>query len=133
MEIDDGNSGALPSAMEPNTSRIFAEKTSPAEAHTCSLAVAITTQGVDGYHEKAMRIASVAQAEFGNIVEMSVTGHARKWAGQSNFSGRTSLSKVDGWSLKNHCHLTFARHLREKTHTSLLIVTLTEGEERGIW
>ena len=83
QQLDDGNRDALPSAMEPNTRRRLAEKTSPAEAHTSSLAVAITTQeGVDGYREKAMRIASVAQAESGNIMELSVTSHVRKWARQ---------------------------------------------------
>ena len=28
--------------------------------------------------------------------------------------------------------MTIARHLREKTHTSMLVVTIREGEERGI-
>ena len=43
-----------------------------------------------------------------------------------------SLRRADGWNLKNHSHLTVARHLREKTHTSMLAVTSREGEERGI-
>ena len=47
-------------------------------------------------------------------------------------SGGLSLRKADGWNLKNHSHLTVARHLREKTHTSMLVVTIREGEERGI-
>ena len=34
--------------------------------------------------------------------------------------------------MKNHSHLTDARHLREKIHTSMLVVTIREGEERGI-
>ena len=34
--------------------------------------------------------------------------------------------------MKNHSHLTVARHLREKTHPSMLVVTTREGEERGI-
>ena len=34
--------------------------------------------------------------------------------------------------MKNHSHLTVARHLREKTHPSVLVVTIREGEERGI-
>ena len=35
------------------------------------------------------------------------------------------------WNLKNHSYLTVARHLREKTHTSMLVVTSREGEGRG--
>ena len=34
--------------------------------------------------------------------------------------------------MKNHSHLTVARHLREKTHPSVLVVTIREGEYRGI-
>ena len=34
--------------------------------------------------------------------------------------------------MKNHRHLTVVRHLREKTHTGMSIVTLGEGEEREI-
>ena len=45
---------------------------------------------------------------------------------------RLSLSKADGWNLKNHSHLTVARHLREKNHPSMLVVTIRDGEERGI-
>ena len=56
----------------------------------------------------------------------------RKWARQSNLSGGLSLGKADGWNLKNHSHLTVARRLHEKTHTSMLVVTMREGEERGI-
>ena len=33
--------------------------------------------------------------------------------------------------MKNHGHLAVARHLREKTLTSILVVTTREGEERG--
>ena len=43
-----------------------------------------------------------------------------------------SLSKADGWNLKNHSHLTVARHLREKTHPSIFVVTIREVQERGI-
>ena len=42
------------------------------------------------------------------------------------------MRKADGWNLKNHSHLTVARHLREKIHTSMLVVTIREGEERGM-
>ena len=34
--------------------------------------------------------------------------------------------------MKNHSHLTVARHFREKTHPSMLVVTIREGEEQGI-
>ena len=34
--------------------------------------------------------------------------------------------------LKNHSHLTVARHLREKIPPSLLIVTISEGEGQGL-
>ena len=79
--------------------------------------VAFTTQEtVDGYREKAMRIESVEQVEVGNITA----------------SGGLSLRKADEWNLKNHSHLTVARHVHEKTHPTLLVVTLREGEERGI-
>ena len=79
-----------------------------------------------------MRIASVEQGELGNIMELSITGHVLKFARQLNFSGRLSLRKGDGWNMKNHSHLTVARHLREKVHSSMLVVTMREGEERGI-
>ena len=34
--------------------------------------------------------------------------------------------------MKNHSHLTVARHLREKTHPSMPVVTIREGEDQGI-
>ena len=79
-----------------------------------------------------MRIASVEQIELGNLMELSITGQVLRWARQSNLSGRLSSRKSDGWNLKNHSHLTVARHLREKTHPSLLIVTIREGEDQGL-
>ena len=95
--------------------------------------MAVTTQeAVDGYREKAMRIASVEQIELGNIMELSITGQVLKWARQVNLSGGVSLRKADGWNLKNHSHLTVARHLREKIHPRMLVVTIREGEERGM-
>ena len=69
-----------------------------------------------------MRIASVEHIELGNFVELSITGHVLKWATQSNLSEGLSPRKADGWNLKNHRHLTVARHLREKTHSSMLVV-----------
>ena len=91
---------------------------------------AVTTQeAIDGHCEKAMRTAGVEQTELGNIMEISITGQVAR---QSNLSGRLSLCKADGWNVKNHSHLTGARHLREKTHPSMLVVTIREGEERGI-
>ena len=50
--------------------------------------------------KKVIRIASVEQLELGNIMELSVTGHVLKWAGETNVSGRASLSKADGWNLE---------------------------------
>ena len=91
-----------------------------------------TREAVDGYCENAMRIASVEQIKLGNIMELSITGQVLKWASQTNLSGGLSLSKADGRILKNYSHLTVARHLREKTHTSMYVVTIREGEERGI-
>ena len=34
--------------------------------------------------------------------------------------------------MKNHSHLTVARHLRERIHPTVLVVTTREGEEKGI-
>ena len=95
--------------------------------------MAVTTrEAVDGYRGKAMIIASVEQIELGNIMELSITGQVLKWARQVNLSGGVSLRKADGCNLKNHSHLTVARHLREKIHPSMLVVTIREGEERGM-
>ena len=94
---------------------------------------AVTTQeAIDGSREKVMRIASVEQIELGNLMELSITGQVLKWARQSNVSGGLFSRKSDGWNLKNHCHLTVARHLREKTHPSMLVVTMREGEYQGL-
>ena len=65
-------------------------------------------------------------------MELSITGQVLQWARQSNLSGELSLSKADGWNLQDHSPLTAARHLREKTHPSMLVVTIREGEARGI-
>ena len=95
--------------------------------------MAVTTQeAVDGYREKARIIASVEQIELGNLMELSITGQVLKWARKSNLSGGLSLRKADGWNLKNHSHLTVARHLREKIRPSMLVVTIRDGEERGM-
>ena len=91
-----------------------------------------TQEGVDGYREKAMKIASVEQVKLGNIMELSVTGHVLKWARQSNFCKERRCAKQMKWNLKNRSHMTVARHLREKSHTSMLVVTLREGEDRGL-
>ena len=72
------------------------------------------------------------QIELGNIMELSITGQVLKWARQVNLAGGLSLCKADGWNLKNHSQMTVARHLREKSHTSMLVLTIREGEERGI-
>ena len=42
------------------------------------------------------------------------------------------MRKGDGWNLKNHSHLTVARHLCEKIHPSMLVATIREGEEKGM-
>ena len=113
----------MPAAPSANTGRRFVVKSEP---------MAVTTQeAVDGYREKAMRIASVEQIELGNIMELSITGQVLKWARQVNLSGGVSLRKADEWNLKNHSHLPVARHLRE-IHPSMLVVTIREGEERGM-
>ena len=65
-------------------------------------------------------------------MELLITGQVPRWARQSNLSGVLSLRQADRWNLKNHSHLTVASHLREKTHPSMLVVTIREGEERGI-
>ena len=79
-----------------------------------------------------MRIASVEQIELGNLMELSVAGQVLKWARQSSLSGGLSPRKAGGWNLKNLSHLTVARHLREKTHPSMLVVTIREGEDQGL-
>ena len=83
MEMCTDESAVLPSALATQPS---------------SSAVAITTQGeVDGYREKAMRIASVEQGELSNIIELSITGHVLKWARQSNLFGDCRREKeIDG-------------------------------------
>ena len=60
-------------------------------------------------------------------------GQALRWARRSNLSGGVSLRRAAGWNLKNHSHLTVARHLREKIHTSMPVVTVRESEERGMF
>ena len=65
-------------------------------------------------------------------MELSIRGQVLKWARQPNFSGGLSLGKAGGWNLKNHSHLTLAKCLQEKTHSSMLVVMIREGEERGI-
>ena len=130
MQVEDmsetgtGEGTALPAAPSANTRRRIVVKSEP---------MAVTTQeAVDGYREKAMRIASVEQIELGNIMELSITGQVLKWARQVNLSGGVSLRKADGWNLKNLNHLTVARYLRKKIHPSMLVVTIREGEERGM-
>ena len=104
-EMGTGDCIALPRALPANTRPRIVVKSEP---------VAVTTQGaVDGYCEKTMRIASVEQIDL-----LSITGQVLKRARRSNLSGRLSLRKADGWILKNHSHLTVARHLLEKTHPS---------------
>ena len=124
LETGTGEGTASPAAPSANIRRRIAVKSEP---------VAVTTQeAVDGHCEKAMRIASDEQIELGNIMELSIMGQVLRWARQSNLSGGLSLCIADGWNMKNHSHLTVARHLREKTHPSMLVVTINEDEKRGI-
>ena len=117
-------STAVPETPSTNTRRRIVGMSEP---------VAVTTQeAIDGYREKARRIASVEQVELGNIMELSITGQLLRWARRANLSGGVSLCKADGWNMKNHSHLTVARRLREKIHPTMLVVTIREDEERGL-
>ena len=42
------------------------------------------------------------------------------------------MRKADGWNMKNHSPLTIARHFRGKIHPIVLVVTMREGEEKGM-
>ena len=124
VKTDTGEGEVSPAAVSTNIRRRIAMKSEPA---------AVTTQeAIDGSRKKVMRIASVEQIELGNLMELSITGQVLKLARQSNLSGGLFLRKSDGWNLKNHSHLTVARHLLEKTHPSLLVVTIREGEDQGL-
>ena len=124
QKTDTGEGEVSPAAVSTNIRRRIAMKSEPA---------AVTTQeAIDGSRKKVMRIASVEQIELGNLMELSITGQVLKWARRSNLSGGLFLRKSDGWNLKNHSHLTVARHLREKTHPSMLVVTIREGEDQGL-
>ena len=122
-EVDNEQRAEPPGAPSKSIRRRIAVKSEPR---------AVTTEAVDGYREKAMRMESVEQIELGNIMELSITGQVLRWARQSNLSGGVSLRKADGWNMKNHSHLTVARHLRDKIHPIVLVVTISEGEEKGI-
>ena len=70
MQVEDmsetgtGEGTALLAASSANTQRRIVVK---------SETMAVTTQeAVDGYREKAMRIASVEQMELGNIMQVSI-------------------------------------------------------------
>ena len=113
-----------PETLEVNTRRRIIGKSEP---------VAVTTQeAIDGYREKARRIAKVAQIELGNIMELSITGQLLRGARRANLSGEVSLCKANGWNMKNHSHLKIARRLREKIHPVILVVTIRKYEDRGI-
>ena len=49
-----------------------------------------TQEGVDGFCETGMRVASVEQAESDTIMDMSTSGELPKWARQSSTSGGVS-------------------------------------------
>ena len=77
--------------------------------------VAVTTQeAIDGYREKARRIASPEQVEMGNSMELSISGPLLRGATRVSIRGGISLCKDDGWNMKNHSRLRVARRLREK-------------------
>ena len=79
MEIDDGKRGAQLRVMGPNTRNRIAEKTCLAEAQTSTSAVAITTQEeIDGYRERAMRIAIVGWVELGSTMDLRSCAQVRK-------------------------------------------------------
>ena len=124
-EIDNEERAASLGVSTTNTRRRIAMKSEPR---------AVTTQkAVDGYREKAMRIESVEQIEHDSIMELSITGQVLSWARQSILSGGFSLRKADGWNMKNHSHLTVARHMREKIHLNVLVVTIVQcGAERVV-
>ena len=63
-------------SLTANGSGQRTEKRDPRwRAPSANTPVAATTQeAVDGHREKAMRIASVEQIEFGDIMELSITG-----------------------------------------------------------
>ena len=70
MQVEDmsetgtGEGTALLATQSANTRRRIIVKSEP---------TAVTTQeAVDGYREKAIRIASVEQIELGNIMELSI-------------------------------------------------------------
>ena len=118
-EVDNEERAEQTGALSTSIRRRIAVKSEPR---------AVTTQqAVDGYREKAMRIASVKEIELGNIMELSITGQVLRWARQSTLSG----GKADGWNMKNHSRLTVARHLREKIPI-VLVVKIREGEGKGI-
>ena len=113
-----------PETLEANTRKRIIGKSEP---------VAVTTQEeIDGYREKARRIANVEQIELGNIMELSITSQLLRGARRANVSGGVSLCKTNGWNMKNHSHLKIARRLREKIHPMMLVVTIRKDEERGI-
>ena len=108
----------LPETMDANTRRRIVGKSEP---------VAVTTQeAIDGYREKARRIANVEQIKLGNIMELSITGQLVRGVRRANLSGVVSLCKVNGWNMKNHSHLKIARQLREKIHPTMLVVMISK-------
>ena len=118
------DSAAVLETQSANTRRRVIGKSEP---------VAVTTQeAIDGYREKARRIANVEQVELGNIMEFSIAGQLFRGEGQASMSRGLSLCKANGWNMKNHSHLKVARRLREKIHPIMLIVTIRKDEDRGI-
>ena len=123
MEVDAGIRGALPSLMATNTRRRMADKIFPTEIQPCSSAAAITAEeGIGRYRETAMRIAGVEQVELATswICQRQVVTEQDDWMGKTSNTLRRSISgSNEGRKLKNLCHLTAARRLRESHVTSL--------------
>ena len=117
------DSAAVPETQSVNTRRRVIGKSEP---------VAVTTQeAIDGYREKARRIANVEQIELGNIMELSFAGQLFRGEGQASMSRGLSLCKANGWNMKNHSQLKPARKLREKIHPIMLIVTIRKMKTEG--
>ena len=55
-----------------------------------------------------------------------------KWAREMNLSGGTSLCQAIVWNMRCQSRLMVARRMREKTHPSMLVVTIRKAKEREI-
>ena len=95
--------------------------------------VAVTTQeAVDGYCEKSDEDRECRTNRAGQHHGAVDHGSGAQMGKAIEPLGGQCRYAEDGWNLKNHSHLTVARHLREKIHPSMLVVTIRESEERGM-